>query len=197
MAPPARLSIPRHIFPENLLIFFPRQPQHTSRNSRGGAKLTCVACGVRAHRVMLRVAIATLCCATGAALQLPAADSSSAATAASSALSRRALIVGGAAAAILAPSAALAFKIEEGASPSPAAALDDIPPKAKQAFLQYLPQLQLDGDFYLFTLFGYLAEPGRWDRIRCVPRSPQMSPHLPTSPHIHARPCPAASTCLH
>ena len=28
--------------------------------------------------------------------------------------------------------------------------LDEIPPKAKEAYLQYLPQLQLDADFYLF-----------------------------------------------
>jgi hypothetical protein len=43
--------------------------------------------------------------------------------------------------------------------------LDEIPPKAKQAYLQYLPQLQLDADFYLFELKDWLNNPGRWDRI--------------------------------
>jgi len=43
--------------------------------------------------------------------------------------------------------------------------LDEIPPKAKQAYLQYLPQLQLDADYYFFELGPMLAEPGRWDRI--------------------------------
>ena len=34
-----------------------------------------------------------------------------------------------------------------------------------QAYLQYLPQLQLDGDFFVFELEPLLALPGRWDRI--------------------------------
>ena len=120
---------------------------------------------------MLRLTIASLCCGAACALQLPASSSSSSTTAtasASSALSRRALL-GGAAALALAPSSALAYSLEttdaSTKSSSGAVFSDDLPPKAKQAYLQYLPQLQLDADFFLFELYPMLAEPGRWDRI--------------------------------
>ena len=43
--------------------------------------------------------------------------------------------------------------------------LDELPPKAKQAYLQYLPQLQLSADYYIFDLAPMLKEPGRWDLI--------------------------------
>jgi len=43
--------------------------------------------------------------------------------------------------------------------------LDDLPPKAKQAYLQYLPQFQLDADYFAFELVPLLDQPGRWDNI--------------------------------
>jgi len=43
--------------------------------------------------------------------------------------------------------------------------LDDLPPKAKQAYLQYLPQFQLDGDYFTFEIIPLLSQPGRWDII--------------------------------
>jgi len=46
-----------------------------------------------------------------------------------------------------------------------AEALDDLPPKSKQAYLQYLPQFQLDADFFTFELIPLLSQPGRWDLI--------------------------------
>ena len=82
------------------------------------------------------------------ALKLPAP--------ASSALSRRA-VLGGCAAAVLAPSSAW--------SDDP---LAELPPKAKQAYLQYLPQLQLDGDYFAFVLEPLVAQPGRWDQISAL-----------------------------
>jgi hypothetical protein len=50
-------------------------------------------------------------------------------------------------------------------------ALDEIPPKAKQAYLQYLPQLQLDGDFFVWQLQPLLSQPGRWDQIYAITTS--------------------------
>ena len=49
--------------------------------------------------------------------------------------------------------------------------LEDLPPKAKQAYLQYLPQLQLDGDFFAFELTPLLSQPGRWDKIFALTES--------------------------
>ena len=95
---------------------------------------------------MLSVGIALLGAVAGA-LQLPTS---------AGALSRRA-ILGGAAAAVLTPSASLADASLD--------ALEDLPPKAKQAYLQYLPQLQLDSDYFVFELLPMLSQPGRWDRI--------------------------------
>jgi len=43
--------------------------------------------------------------------------------------------------------------------------LEDIPVKAKQAYLQYLPQLQLASDYYFFDLQPLLDNPGRYDLI--------------------------------
>ena len=43
--------------------------------------------------------------------------------------------------------------------------LEELPPKAKQAYLQYLPQLQIDGDFFMFDLPPMVSQPGRWDLI--------------------------------
>ena len=85
-----------------------------------------------------------------AGLQVPASTNSAAAA---PALSRRAVL----STLALAPLPALAA--------SPADVLDDLPPKAKQAYLQYLPQLQLDADYFIFELFPLLKEPGKYDRI--------------------------------
>ena len=84
------------------------------------------------------------------ALQLPVSVSSS----------RRA-VIGGLAAAVLAPRSAHSAT---GGVELPDA-LEDLPKNAKKAYLQYLPQLQLDGDFFVFELEPLLAQPGRWDRI--------------------------------
>lgn len=84
------------------------------------------------------------------ALQLPVPVSSS----------RRA-VIGGLAAAVLAPRSAHSAT---GGVELPDA-LEDLPKNAKKAYLQYLPQLQLDGDFFVFELEPLLAQPGRWDRI--------------------------------
>ena len=46
--------------------------------------------------------------------------------------------------------------------------LDEIPVGAKKAYLQYLPQLQLDADFYFFELGAQLDNPGRYDRISAL-----------------------------
>jgi hypothetical protein len=73
-------------------------------------------------------------------------------------LSRRALLGGAAAAALVQP-------------PRPALAVDetlgleDLPVKAKQAYLKFLPQFQLDGDYFTFELAPLLSQPGRWDLI--------------------------------
>jgi len=77
--------------------------------------------------------------------------------------SRRAVLggLGGLAAAVLAPPSANAVT---GGKELPDA-LEDLPRNAKKAYLQYLPQLQLDGDFFVFELEPMLAQPGRWDRI--------------------------------
>jgi len=94
-------------------------------------------------------------------------------------VSRRALLSGGAAAlgavTVAAPHPLPAFAdvINRGVSDvtysaatrKAAETLDDLPPKAKQAFLQYLPQFQLDGDFLAFELIPLLGQPGRWDLI--------------------------------
>jgi len=83
--------------------------------------------------------------------------------------SRRALLGGAAAAASFATAPALALDSlivdANAAKKADVGLLDEIPPKAKQAYLQYLPQLQLDADFYLFELAPMLEQPGRWDRI--------------------------------
>jgi len=77
-------------------------------------------------------------------------------------LTRRA-VMGSAVAASLSPPAAFAdfSSGRTGADDY----LQELPPKAKQAYLQYLPQLQLDGDFYVFVLQPLLTQPGKWDRI--------------------------------
>ena len=88
-----------------------------------------------------------------------------------SALSRRALLSGTAAAlsSPILPAFAFGETDYSGGSATGKTGLDDyleeLPPKAKQAYLQYLPQLQLDGDYYAFELVPLLAQPGRWDRI--------------------------------
>ena len=46
-----------------------------------------------------------------------------------------------------------------------AEALEDLPPKSKQAYLQYLPQFQLDGDYLTFEMMPLLSEPTRWDLL--------------------------------
>lgn len=82
-------------------------------------------------------------------------------------LSRR-VVLGSAASAVLAPSA---FALDSlmvdpnAAKKADVGALDDIPPKSRQAYLQYLPQLQLNADFFFFELGDYLDDPGRYDRI--------------------------------
>lgn len=64
------------------------------------------------------------------------------------------------------PLPARAFAVDNGAPAPPRdLALDDLPPKAKQSYLQYLPSLQLAGDFYVFELRDLLETPGRWDLI--------------------------------
>jgi len=84
-------------------------------------------------------------------------------------VSRRAVLGGAAAAASYAAVPALALEsliVDPNAGKkADVGMLDEIPPKAKQAYLQYLPQLQLDADYYFFELGPMLAEPGRWDRI--------------------------------
>ena len=88
-----------------------------------------------------------------------------------SALSRRALLSGTAAAlsSPILPAFAFGETDYSGGSATGKTGLDDyleeLPPKAKQAYLQYLPQLQLDGDYYAFELVPLLAQPGRWDQI--------------------------------
>jgi len=93
-------------------------------------------------------------CACAGALQLPIPALSS----------RRAVLggLGGLAATALAPPEAHAAASGSIELPD---ALDDLPRNAKKAYLQYLPQLQLDGDFFVFELEPLLAQPGRWDRI--------------------------------
>lgn len=86
------------------------------------------------------------------------------------ALNRRALLggLGAAASVALAPAAfALDSLIVDpnAARKADVGLLDEIPPGAKKAYLQYLPQLQLDADFYFFELGTYLDNPGRYDRI--------------------------------
>lgn len=43
--------------------------------------------------------------------------------------------------------------------------LEDLPPKAQQAYNQYWPAMQLAGDFYVFELRELVGYPGRWDQI--------------------------------
>ena len=104
------------------------------------------------------------------ALRLPAAAGGD--------VGRRALLGGSAAAlgtavSALHPLPAFADVLNRGVSDvtysaatrKAAEALDDLPPKSKQAYLQYLPQFQLDGDFITFELIPLLSQPGRWDLI--------------------------------
>jgi hypothetical protein len=44
-------------------------------------------------------------------------------------------------------------------------ALEELPPKAKAAYLQYLPQFQLDADYFVFDLLPLLKTPGQWSLI--------------------------------
>ena len=84
-------------------------------------------------------------------------------------VTRRSVVLGGAAAAVtsspLLP--ALAADGKTGLDEY----LELLPPKAKQAYLQYLPQLQQDGDFFVFELMPLLSEPGKWDRISALTTS--------------------------
>lgn len=49
--------------------------------------------------------------------------------------------------------------------------LDDLPPKAQEAYRQYWPDMQLAGDYYVFELLDLLKEPGRWDIIATLTES--------------------------
>jgi hypothetical protein len=73
--------------------------------------------------------------------------------------------------AVAAPPAAFAYPLIQEASDRGEDLLDELPPKAKQAYLQYLPQLQLDGDYFAFELTPLLAQPGRWDKIFALTES--------------------------
>jgi len=85
-----------------------------------------------------------------------------------SALSRRA-VLGGATAALIGAPPALALESlvvdENKFKKADIGLLDEIPPKAKQAYLQYLPQLQLAADYFVFGLGPLLDQPGRYDQI--------------------------------
>ncbi|KAL1525299.1 hypothetical protein AB1Y20_020161 [Prymnesium parvum] len=72
-------------------------------------------------------------------------------------ISRRALGLG--VAGMLAVANSPARAIEEGLT------LEDLPPKAQQAYNQYWPAIQLAGDFYVFELRELIGYPGRWDQI--------------------------------
>jgi len=94
-----------------------------------------------------------------------------AATGGAGALSRRA-VLGGAtfvAATVASAPSALALEgllVDENANKkADIGLLEEIPPKAKQAYLQYLPQLQLAADYFFFELQPMLDQPGRYDRI--------------------------------
>lgn len=67
-------------------------------------------------------------------------------------LSRRA-ILGGTVAAAFAPRVAVADEPD---------VLDELPPKAKQAYLQYLPVLQVAGDAFAFDLYPITKKPAQW-----------------------------------
>ena len=62
-----------------------------------------------------------------------------------------------------------------------------------QAYLQYLPQLQLDGDFFVFELEPMLAQPGRWDRISEIVPSTDIQPSPKPSPKPKPKPKPSPS----
>ena len=105
---------------------------------------------------------AVLLVSGAAALQLPAATST-----------RRA-VLGGAALAVFAPPQPAPAATDAMASiPKPPTSdlLEELPPKAKQAYLQYLPQLQIDGDFFMFDLPPMVSQPGRWDLIYALTAS--------------------------
>ena len=94
-----------------------------------------------------------------------------------SVLSRRGLL-GSAASSVVAatfaaaaPPAAFAYPLIQEAADRGEDLLDELPPKAKQAYLQYLPQLQLDGDYFAFELTPLLSQPGRWDKIFALTES--------------------------
>jgi len=86
--------------------------------------------------------------------------------------SRRALLQSGLAAALVAshpPSSAFALDSltidPNSLKKADIGMLDEIPPKAKQAYLQYLPTLQLAADYFVFELQPQLDDPGRYDRV--------------------------------
>jgi len=90
------------------------------------------------------------------------------------ALSRRAVLGGAASVAASVASAPSAFALEgllvdeNKFKVADIGLLDEIPVKAKQAYLQYLPQLQLAADYYFFELQPMLSDPGRYDRISAI-----------------------------
>ena len=86
------------------------------------------------------------------------------------AISRRAVLGGAASVALTPPAFALESLIVDPnkAKKMDIGMLDEIPVGAKKAFLQYLPQLQLDADFYFFELATFLDNPGRYDRISAL-----------------------------
>lgn len=49
--------------------------------------------------------------------------------------------------------------------------LDDLPPKARSAYNQYWPALQLAADSYVFDVYDLLDNPGRWDTIAALAES--------------------------
>jgi len=112
--------------------------------------------------------VATLLATSGLAPH-PASSSSSTATAAS-ALSRRAVLSALPLFALNGAPLAASAGSESGLTGN-ADYLEELPPKAKQAYLQYLPQLQLDADYITFELMPLLAQPGRYDRITALTTS--------------------------
>lgn len=148
----------------------------------GDLIVNCSLCSARYarpawHIYRARMAFALLTCCVASALVPPsrvtttaAIEAASSASSSSTSFSRRALLSTVASAALATPPAfaypLLQEKVDGGED-----FLEDLPPKAKQAYLQYLPQLQLDGDFFAFELTPLLSQPGRWDKIFALTES--------------------------
>jgi len=106
----------------------------------------------------MRAALHLIVVGSVSALQHATEGARTSAAAHASAVSRRAVTLG-ATAALFAGNRPQALAMEEGLT------IDDLPPKAQQAYKQYWPAMQLAGDFYVFELRELVGFPGRWDQI--------------------------------